>query len=139
VNSYWLTSIRASVEISRNNPGKAVEVLQAVGPYELGAPNPSPNVQAMMYPTYVRAQAYLAMKKGKEAATEYQKIIDHRTLVANFITGPLAHLGLGRAYALAGDDTQAKTAYQDFFALRKDADPDIPILKKAKEEYGKLQ
>jgi eukaryotic-like serine/threonine-protein kinase len=139
VNSYWLTSIRASVEISRNNPGKAVEVLQAVGPYEFGAPTPAPNVQAMMYPTYVRAQAYLAMKKGKEAATEYQKIIDHRTLVANFITGPLAHLGLGRAYALAGDDAQAKTAYQDFFALWKDADPDIPILKQAKEEYEKLQ
>ena len=139
VNSYWLTSIRASVEISRNNPGKAVEVLQAVGPYEFGAPTPAPNVQAMMYPTYVRAQAYLAMKKAKEAATEYQKIIDHRTLVANFITGPLAHLGLGRAYALSGDDAQAKTAYQDFFALWKDADPDIPILKQAKAEYGKLQ
>jgi eukaryotic-like serine/threonine-protein kinase len=139
VNSYWLTSIRASIEISRNNPGKAVEILQAVGPYEFGAPNPAPNVQATMYPTYVRAQAYLAMKQGKEAAAEYQKIIDRRALVANFITGSLAHLGLGRAYALAGDNAQAKTAYQDFFALWKDADPDIPILKQAKAEYAKLQ
>ncbi len=139
VNSYWLPSIRASLEISRNNPAKALEVLQAVGPYEFGAPTPSPNVQAMMCPTYVRAQAYMAMKKGKEAAAEYQKIIDHRALVANFITGSLAHLGLGRAYALAGDGAQAKTAYQDFFALWKDADPDIPILKEAKSEYAKLQ
>ena len=139
VSTYWLPSIRASIEISRNNPEKALEILQAVGPYEFGAPAPSPNVQAMMYPTYVRAQAYLAMKKGKEAAAEYQKIIDRRTLVANFITGPLAHLGLGRAYALAGDNAQAKTAYQDFFALWKDADPDVPILKDAKAEYAKLR
>jgi len=139
VNRYWLTSIRASIEISRNNPAKAEEILQTTGPYEFGAPAPSPNVEAMMYPTYVRAQAYLAMKKGKEAAAEYQKIVDHRMLVANFITASLAHLGLGRAHALAGDDAQAKIAYQDFFALWKDADPEIPILKEAKAEYAKLR
>jgi len=139
VNSYWLPSIRASIEISRNNPAKAVEVLQAINPYEFGTPTPAPNVEATMYPTYVRAQAYLAMKKGKEAAAEYQKIVDHRALIANFINGSLSRLGLGRAYALAGDDAQAKTAYQDFFALWKDADPDIPILKEAKAEYAKLR
>ena len=139
VNSYWLPSIRASIEIIHNNPGKAVEILQAIGPYEFGAPTPATNVEATMYPTYVRAQAYLAMKKGKEAAAEYQKIVDRRTLIANFIIGSLAHLGLGRAYVLAGDNAQARTAYQDFFALWKDADPDIPILKEAKAEYSKLK
>ncbi|MGA8153993.1 MAG: protein kinase [Terriglobales bacterium] len=139
VNRYWLPSIRASIEISRNNPAKAEEILQATGPYEFGAPTPTPNVEAMMYPTYVRAQAYLAMKKGREAAAEYQKIVDRRTLVANFVIGSLAHFGLGRAYALAGDNSQAKTAYQDFFALWKDADPDVPILKEAKAEYAKLK
>jgi eukaryotic-like serine/threonine-protein kinase len=102
-------------------------------------PSPSPNVEAMMYPTYMRAQSYLAMKKGNEAAAEYQKIVDHRALIANFFIGSLAHLGLGRAYVLAGNDAQAKTAYQDFFALWKDADPDIPILKEAKAEYAKLK
>ena len=139
VNRYWLPSIRATVEISRNNPARAEEVLQATGPYEFGAPTPGASVQAMMYPTYVRAQAYLAMKKGKEAAAEYQKIVDHRALIANFVIGSLARLGLGRAYVLAGDNAQAKTAYQDFFALWKDADPDIPILKEAKAEYAKLK
>ena len=139
VNRYWLTSIRASIEISHNNPAKAEEILQSTGPYEFGEPSPSPNVEAMMYPTHVRAQAYLAMKKGKEAAAEYQKIVDRRALIANFVIGSLAHLGLGRAYALAGDDAQAKTAYQDFFALWKDADPDLPILKEAKAEYARLQ
>jgi hypothetical protein len=138
VNRYWLPSIRASIEIG-NNPAGAEDVLQATGPYEFGAPTPGASVQAMMYPTYVRAQAYLAMKKGKEAAAEYQKIVDRRTLIANFVIGSLARLGLGRSYALAGDDAQAKTEYQNFFALWKDADPDVPILKQAKAEFAKLQ
>ncbi len=79
-----------------------------------------------MYPTYVRAQAYLAMKKGKEAVAEYQKIVDHRTLAANFITGSLAHFGLGRAHALAGDGAQAKTAYRDSLPSGKTQTPTSP-------------
>ena len=76
---------------------------------------------------------------GPAAAAEFQKLLDHRGVVQNFVTGSLAHLQIGRAYAMAGDTAKAKTAYQEFFTLWKDADPDIPILKEAKAEYSKLQ
>ncbi len=76
---------------------------------------------------------------GAAAAAEFQKLLDHRGIVVNFVTGALVHLQLGRAYAMAGDTAKAKSAYQDLFLLWKDADPDIPILKEAKAEYGKLQ
>jgi len=76
---------------------------------------------------------------GTVAASEFQKFLDHRGIVLNFPLGALAHLGLARAYALSGDTAKAKTAYQDFLTLWKDADPDIPILKEAKAEYQKLQ
>jgi len=82
--------------------------------------------------------AYLAEKNGPAAAAEFQKLLDHQGIVQNFLLGSLAHLQIGRAYAMSGDRRKAKTAYQDFFALWKDADPDIPILKEAKAEYAKL-
>ena len=84
-------------------------------------------------------RAYLAAHKGSEAAAEFQKILDHRGLVLNQPIGALAHLGLVRAYELQGDTAKARTAYQDFLTLWKDADSDIPILKQAKAEYAKLQ
>jgi len=88
---------------------------------------------------YIRGEVYLAAHQGAEAAADFQLILDHPGLIVNFPIGALAHLGLGRAYALMGDALKAKTAYQDFLALWKDADPDIPILKQAKVEYAKLQ
>ncbi|HEV3482039.1 MAG TPA: hypothetical protein VGR97_06875, partial [Candidatus Acidoferrales bacterium] len=90
-------------------------------------------------PAYFRGQAYIAAKQGASAAAEFQKILDHPGIVTNEPIGALAHLGLGRAYALSGDKGKAAAAYQDFLALWKDADPDIPILKEAKAEYAKLQ
>ena len=90
-------------------------------------------------PVYLRGQAHLLGQQGKEAAAEFQKIIDHRGIVLNFPLGALAHLGLGRAYAIEGDTAKGRAAYQDFLTLWKDADPDIPILKQAKAEYAKLQ
>jgi hypothetical protein len=83
--------------------------------------------------------AYLALHQGAEAATEFQKIIEHRGLVGNCPLGALAHLGLARAYAMQGDTAKARAAYQNFLTLWKDADSDIPILKQAKAEYAKLQ
>jgi serine/threonine protein kinase/tetratricopeptide (TPR) repeat protein len=139
VNNYWLPSIRATIELGRNNEDKAIEILQATVPYELGIPTPNSTVGATLHPIYVRGQAYLKLRQGKEAAAEFQKILDHRTIVVNFITGALAHLGLARAYALQGGTAKARAAYNDFFTLWKDADPDIPILKQAKAEYAKLQ
>ena len=87
----------------------------------------------------MRGQAYLRLGQASQAAGEFQKLLDHPGCVMNFPLGALAHLELGRAYALAGDKPRTRTAYQDFLALWKDADPDIPILKQAKAEYAKLQ
>lgn len=104
------------------------------GPYELGS-----TINSSLYPVYVRGEAYLAAHQGNEAAVEFQKILDHRGIVINEPIGAVAHLQIGRAYAMQGDTTKAKAAYQAFLTLWKDADPDIPILKQAKAEYAKLQ
>jgi eukaryotic-like serine/threonine-protein kinase len=92
-----------------------------------------------MYPVYLRAQAQLAIHNGAAAAAEFQKFLDHRGVILNFPLGTLARLGLARAYALSGDTAKAKSAYQDFLTLWKDADPDVPVLKEARAEYAKLQ
>jgi hypothetical protein len=91
-----------------------------------------------MMSVYVHGDAHLAAREGKEAAAEFQQILDHRGLVSNGVIGALARLGLGRAYALAGDSVKARAAYQDFLTLWKDADPDIPIFTQAKTEYARL-
>jgi eukaryotic-like serine/threonine-protein kinase len=132
---YWLPTIKAVIELNRGNTNQALELLQAVAPYELGGPPPL----GPLYAVYLRGEVYLASRQGASAAPEFQKILDHRNIVINFPTGALAHLGLARAYALSGDAAKSKTAYQDFLTLWKDADPDIPILKEAKAQYAKLQ
>ena len=139
VHSYWLPTIRASLALNRHEPAKAIEMLQPAAHYELGSISVGYIGYGCLYPVYVRGQAYLQLHQGDEAGAEFQKFIDHRGIVFNFPLGALAHLGLARAYTLSGDTTKARTAYQDFFALWKDADPDIPILKQAKAEYAKLQ
>jgi serine/threonine protein kinase/tetratricopeptide (TPR) repeat protein len=136
---YWLPTIRAVIEMNRNNPAKAVELLQATNFYELGTPLPIAEFGAFLYPAYVRGEAYLLLHKGNEAGAEFQKFLDHRGLVANCPLAPLAHLGLARAYVMQGDTAKARAAYQDFLTLWKEADPDIPILKQAKGEYAKFQ
>jgi cytochrome c-type biogenesis protein CcmH/NrfG len=92
-----------------------------------------------LYPTNIRGEAYLAEHQGTEVAAEFQKILDHPGIALNSDLGPLARLGLARAYAMQGDTAKAKAAYQDFLTLWKDADPDIPIFIAAKAEYAKLQ
>src|SRR6202521_4356253 len=138
VQSVWLPTIRAQVEIARGNPAKAVELLETASPYELGEWIGS-LFNSCLYPVFVRGDAYLVLHQGNAAAAEFQRILDHRGVVWNCPTGALAHLGIARAYAASGDAAKARTAYQDFVALWKDADPDIPILKEAKAEYAKLQ
>jgi len=135
VQSYWLPTIRAAIELDRKNPSKAVELLQAAAPYELG----SPPGGAVLCPVYVRGQAYLMLHNGSAAAAEFQKFLDHRGIVVNFPLGALARLQLARAYAVQGDSAKARNAYLEFLTFWKDADPDIPILKQAKAEYAKLQ
>jgi tetratricopeptide (TPR) repeat protein len=135
VQRYWLPTMRAAVALERKEPNRAVELLEETRPRELGAPN---NL-VILAPVYVRGEAYLAAHKGSEAAAEFQKILDHRGIVGNSLIGALAHLQIGRAYAMQGDTAKAKAAYQDFLTLWKDADPDIPIFIAAKAEYSKLQ
>jgi hypothetical protein len=92
-----------------------------------------------LYPIYVRGEAYLAAHRGTEAVAEFQKILDHRGVVVNEPIGVLAHLQIGRTYAMQGGTAKARAAYQDFLTRWKDADPDIAILKEAKAEYARLQ
>src|SRR5713101_1605850 len=137
VKVYWLPTIKAAIELNANNAAQALVVLEAAAPYELGEP---PQFQlGTLYPAYIRGEAQLMGRNGAAAASEFQKFLDHRGVTINHPLGALAHLGLARGYALAGDTAKSRTAYQDFFALWKDADPDIPILKEAKAEYAKLQ
>jgi len=135
----YLPTLRAKLAVNRGRTSEALDTLSAALPYELGRTTFSDYSWNGLYPVFVRGEAYLAAHQGTKAATEFQKILDHRGIVWNSPIGALAHLQLGRAHAMAGDTAKAKAAYQDFFTLWKDADPDIPILKQAKAEYAKLQ
>ncbi len=126
-----IPTVRAEIEMNRKAPEKAIALLESAKPYEMGI------VQGM-FPIYIRGQAYLQAKRGTEAAAEFQKMVDHPGINPLGPEHSLAKLGLGRAYVMTGDTAKAKAAYQDFFALWKDADPEIPLLKEAKAEYAKL-
>jgi eukaryotic-like serine/threonine-protein kinase len=131
LNGYWIPPVHAVIELNRDRAQQALELLRPSSGYEFG-PYSLPSV-------YVRGEAYLKARNGKQAAAEFQNIIDHRAVVTNDVLGALAHLQLGRAYAVYGDTAKSKAAYQDFLTLWKDADPEILILKQAKAEYAKLQ
>jgi tetratricopeptide (TPR) repeat protein len=140
VQGNYLPALGALFALNRHDPRKAMELLQAAVPYELAVPPVDFNeFFGGLYPVYVRGEANLAAHQGPEAAVQFQKILNHRGIVAGDPIGALAHLQLGRAYALTGDETRAKSAYRDFLTLWNDADPDIPILKQAKAEYAKLK
>jgi predicted Zn-dependent protease len=135
----YLPSLRAKLAVNRGNASEALETLRAAVPYELGQTTFSNYAWNGLYPVFVRGEAYLASHQGSKAAAEFQKILDHRGIVWDSPIGALAHLQLGRAYAMQGDTAKARAAYNDFFTLWKDADPDIPVLQQAKAEYAKLK
>jgi eukaryotic-like serine/threonine-protein kinase len=132
LHNVGIPSVVALMALNRKAPEQAIEALRAATPYELG------NSQAL-FPVYVRGLAYLQARRGQDAVSEFQKMVDHRGIDPTGIEHSLAKLGLGRAYAMTGDNAKAKAAYQDFLALWKDADADVPVLKEAKAEYAKLQ
>ena len=134
----YLPTIRAQLALERHDSSKALEALQAAAPYELGSPGSATLNFVSLYPAYVRGGVYLSRRQGSEAAAEFQKILDWPGVAINEPIGALVHLGLARAYAVVGDAAKARAAYQDFLALWKDADPDVPILQQAKAEYAKL-
>ena len=137
VQRYWLPTIRAGIALERKEPNRAIELLKVASTIEFSSA--TADLTIFLCPVYLRGEAYLVLQDGNRATAEFQKFIDHRGVVVNFPWGALARLGLARAYAMQGDTAKAKTAYQDFLTLWKDADPDIPILKEAKAEYAKLQ
>jgi tetratricopeptide (TPR) repeat protein len=137
VQRYWLPTIRAAVALQRKDPNRAIELLKEMNTIELGPPTAVLTI--VLCPASIRGEAYLMLRDGTAAATEFQKFIDHRGVVVNFPWGALARLELARAYVLQGDNAKAKSAYQHFLTLWKDADPETPILKQAKAEFGKFQ
>ncbi len=137
LQGYWLPVIRAAIALERGSGQQAIAALQNASTYELGSPAQLP--YAPIYPAYLRGLAQVKAGQPQQAAAEFQKMLDRRSVMANSVLGPLAHLQLARTAALSADNAAARNSYQDFFALWKDADPDIPVLKKAKAEYEKLQ
>jgi eukaryotic-like serine/threonine-protein kinase len=129
VQSVKVPTIKALVALHRNDPGGALQILDAASPYD----------KATYKTLYVRGLAYLKNGKGDEAVQEFQKVLSLRNMFPSDPTMTLAHLGIARGYALAGDAAKSRAAYQNCFTLWKDADPDIPILKQAKAEYAKLE
>jgi tetratricopeptide (TPR) repeat protein/predicted Ser/Thr protein kinase len=137
IQGYWLPTIRAAIELDKGNAQKAIDLMQAATNYELGQPSQSQS--GTMYPVYVRGLAYLSKGRGQEASIEFQKYVEHRGLVLNSPLGTLARLQLARAWTMAGDQGAARKTYNDFFALWKSADADIPVLKEAKAAAAKLR
>jgi eukaryotic-like serine/threonine-protein kinase len=148
IQAHWLPAIRARLDLNRKEPLLSLKALQSDSSIELGG-DPFADSTSCLHPIYLRGEVYLAAGQGQDAATEFQKIIDHSGIVWNCWTGALARLGVARANALQsktkdGADANAAraralAAYKDFLTLWMDADPDIPILKQAQREYAKLQ
>jgi len=132
LRDYKLPTIDAAIAIGNGHPRQAIEALRVAAPYDLSE-------MWNLYPVYIRGIAYLELHQGQEAAQEFEKILNHRGIVRDWIWGALAHLQLGRAQVMMGDKEAARKSYSDFLTLWKDADPDIPIYKQAKAEYAKLQ
>ncbi|MDR3702385.1 MAG: hypothetical protein P4L56_22245 [Candidatus Sulfopaludibacter sp.] len=134
----YVPVLRALAALKNGEPQKAIDLLQSAVRYELAVPGSWFGFFGFLYPAYVRGEAYLALRKYAEATAEYRKILNHRGLVFCDPVGALAWWRLGNALSLSGDAPNAKAAYQEFFTLSKEADPDIPILKQAKAEFAKL-
>jgi eukaryotic-like serine/threonine-protein kinase len=138
LNVYWLPTIRAAIELSRQNPTKAIEILKDAAPYENGVPSPLPGLGATMYPVYLRGYAYLELHQGDTAKAEFQKYLNHPGLTMNSVLAALAPLGIARADSLQNNH-EARASYQNFLTQWKDADAGIPIYLQAKTEYNKAR
>ena len=135
MNRYWTPSIKAAIELDKNNPARAIELLEIAKPYELGG---DPITLDTLYPVFLRGQAHLMQGNATASIAEFQKIVEHRGRVVNGVIGALVYLQLARAYALLPDVPKARDAYQKFLVLWKDADSDVPLLRQAKVEYSRL-
>jgi eukaryotic-like serine/threonine-protein kinase len=136
VQNYWLPAIRADIELARGNATSAIDLLRRASAYDLA--DTALLAAPPLYPVYIRGLAYLRAHDGAASAAEFQKILGHRGIVVNSPVAALAHLGLARAYALAGETSKARSAYQSFLALWKGADSDMPAVKEARTEFARL-
>ena len=140
VRFHYVPTLRALVALNRRDATKAIELLQANIPYELGSPQSSfSGFYGVLYPVYVRGMAYLMMHRGNDASTEFRKVLDHPGIVANDPIGSLAHLEIGRAYVQSGNSVGAQSAYKDFLALWNAADQDLPLLKQSQLEFARIE
>ena len=135
----YVPTLRALIALKRNQPSKAIDLLRAAVPYELGIPGSWFGFFGDLYPIYVRGEAYLAEGRGPEAVAEFRKLLDHRSLVWADPVGVKARVQLGKALALSGDNASARTTYRDFLTFWEGADQDIPLLKQAKDESARLE
>jgi predicted Zn-dependent protease len=135
----YLPTLRAQLALNRKSAAQAIEALQVAVPYDLAILPTEGELELNLYPVYIRGNAYLAAHRGAEAAAEFKKLLEQRGAVSNELIGALAHLGLGRAYAIDGDIARSRAAYQDFFALWKNADPSVSPLVEARAEYSRLK
>jgi tetratricopeptide (TPR) repeat protein len=136
----YLPALRALQALDQGDPAKALEMTQVATPYDLAVPATAFYDGAFfgaLYPVYVRGLAYSGMGRHREAAAEFQKILDHPSLMLNDPIGPMARLQLARALFASGDRAKAAAVYKDLLVLWKDADPDIPVLQEAKAESAK--
>jgi eukaryotic-like serine/threonine-protein kinase len=139
VQQYWLPTIQAQIALSKKNFADALANLHSpASPLELGLAV-TVATDSCLYPVYLRGESYLGSHQGGPAASEFLKILEHRGIVQNCASGALARLGLARAYTISGESSKARSEYQEFLALWKDADPDIPLLKQARLEYARFQ
>jgi hypothetical protein len=136
----YLPTIRALIALDHHEPSKAIDLLEMAAPYELGWHGCcTVGFNGSLYPIYVRGLAFLAAHGGAEGAKEFQKVLNHGGIVTNDPIGLMARLQLARAQALTGDQANAKASYRTFLTLWEHADPEIPILRDAKAEYGDLE
>ena len=140
VHFHYAPAVRALIALNAHDPRKAIELLQANVPYELGSPQSSfDGFYGVLYPIYVRGLAYLMLHRGSDAASEFRKILDHPGIAANDPIGALANLQLGRAYVQSGDIIRARAAYKDFNTLWKNSDPELPLWKQSRLEFTRIQ
>jgi len=134
VQNYYLPTIHAAIKLHQTDPNGAIAVLQSTVKYDLA----SPTGFNSLYPAYIRGLAYLQMGDGRKAEAEFQKLLDHSGIVGREVIGALSHLQLARAQQMMGDEAASRRSYEDFLALWKDADTDIPLYQQAKSECARL-
>jgi tetratricopeptide (TPR) repeat protein len=137
----YLPALRALDALNQGHPARALEMTQAAAPYDLAVPGTAYFTGASffgaLYPVYVRGLAYFRLGRHREAAAEFQKILDHPGIMLNDPIGPMARLQLARALSASGDRAKSAAVYKHLLTLWKDADPDIPVIQEAKAESAK--